>query len=119
MNALAPYKQISAILPDDEALMHGLIHALKEEKGLLTVNHYTCRGVGAIGKRSPGKRFRSPRPKALRMLSVIVEPSRQDEIFEFIFERAEMDKPMGGLLFVGPLDGATAFLMPDGIEDEA
>ena len=104
MNALAPYKQISAILPDDEALMHGLIHALKEEKGLLTVNHYTCRGVGAIGKRSPGKRFRSP---------------RQDEIFEFIFERAEMDKPMGGLLFVGPLDGATSFLMPDGIEDEA
>ena len=112
------YKQISAILPDDESLLHALIHGLKEEKSILSFDHHSCRGVGAIGKRSGGRRFRSPPPKALRMLSVLVEPERADEIFEYIYTKADMDKPMGGILFMGPLDGATAFLMPEGITDE-
>ena len=113
------FKQISAILPDDEKLIHKIVHLLKDEKQLLTINHYTCRGMGAIGKRTPAKRLRPEAPKALRMLSVLVESSRADEIFNFIFDHAEIDKPMGGLLFMGELDLTTAFLMPEGIEDES
>ena len=37
------------------------------------------------------------------MLSVLVEPERADEIFEYIYTKADMDKPMGGILFMGPL----------------
>ena len=118
MNKQESYKQISAILPDDEALLRDLVQGLKEEKSILAFDHHTCRGVGAIGKRSGGRRFRSPPAKALRMLSVLVEPARADEIFEYIYTKADMDKPMGGILFMGPLDSGTAFLMPDGVADE-
>ena len=118
MTGQQSFKQISAILPDDETLLHSLVHGLKEEKSILSFDHHTCRGVGAIGKRSAGRRFRAPPAKALRMLSVLVEPERADEIFEYIYTKADMDKPMGGVLFMGPLDGATAFLMPDGLADE-
>ena len=63
MSAQQSYKQISAILPDDEALLHALVHGLKEEKSILSFDHHTCRGVGAIGKRSAGRRFRSPQQR--------------------------------------------------------
>ena len=76
---------------------------IEEEKSILSFDHHTCRGVGAIGKRSAGRRFRSPPAKALRMLSVLVEPERADEIFEYIYTKADMDKPMGGILVHGPL----------------
>jgi len=115
---LETFKQISAILPDDEALLHDLIHGLKEELGILAFDHHTCRGVGAIGKRSAGRRFRTPPAKALRMLSVLVKPERADEVFEYIFVKAKVDRPMGGIVYMGPLDGSTALMMPDGIQDE-
>lgn len=118
MSPSQPFKQISAILPDDEALLHELIHGLKDEKAILAFDHHSCRGVGAIGKRATMRRFRAPQPKALRMLSILVEPARADEIFEYVYEKAQIDRPMGGILFMGPLDAATAFLMPEGVVDE-
>tara|TARA_B100000579_G_scaffold397303_1_gene376761 strand:- start:640 stop:1005 length:366 start_codon:yes stop_codon:yes gene_type:complete len=118
MSQLESYKQISAILPDDDALIRKIVQGLKQDKGLLTLNHYTCRGLGAIGRRGAVKRFRAPSPKSLRMLSVLVKPEQADDIFAFIFEIAEMDRPMGGILFMGPLEGGTLFTMPEGISDE-
>ena len=53
-----------------------------------------------------------------RMLSVLVEPSRADAVFEYIYVKAKVDRPMGGIVYMGPLDGATAFLMPEGVQDE-
>ena len=81
---LETYKQISAILPDDEPLLHELIHGLKDELGILAFDHHSCRGIGALGKRSAGRRFRAPPAKALRMLSVLVAPDRAEEVFEYI-----------------------------------
>ena len=52
------------------------------------------------------------------MLSVLVEPSRADAVFEYIYVKAKVDRPMGGIVYMGPLDGATAFLMPEGVQDE-
>ena len=60
MTAQQSYKQISAILPDDEALLHARPRSKGGEVDSL-FDHHTCRGVGAIGKRSAGRRFRSPR----------------------------------------------------------
>ena len=115
---LETYKQISAVLPDDEPLLHDLIHGLKDELGILAFDHHSCRGIGALGKRSPGRRFRTPPAKALRMLSVLVTPDRADEVFEYIYFKAKVDRPMGGIVFMGPLNGATAFVMPEGVQDE-
>ena len=115
---LETFKQISAILPDDEPLLRELVQGLKDELGILAFDHHTCRGVGAIGKRSAGKRFRTPPAKALRMLSVLVTPERADEVFDYIYVKAKVDRPMGGVVYMGPLNGATAFVMPEGIQDE-
>lgn len=115
--ALEASKQIWAILPDDESLIHEVIHALKDEKNILTAHQITCRGIGAVGR--PGRGFRAgTRPKALRLLTVIVAADRADEIFDFVFETANVNRPLGGIVFSGPLEGATAFLIPEGVEEE-
>ena len=116
-NSLKPSKQIWAILPDDDRITK-VVHALKDEKGLLAAHQISCRGLGAVGRSAPGKRFRPRRPRSLRLLTVIVPEENADEIFDFVYEKAEVNRPMGGLVFMGPLDGATAFTMPIGVEDE-
>ena len=70
-------KQIWAILPDDEKLIHGVIHALKDEKKILTAHQIVCRGIGAVGR--PGRGFRANvRPKGLRLLTVVVAADRRE-----------------------------------------
>ena len=95
-----------------------VVQALKDEKGILTAHQTTCRGVGAVGRPEQARRFRSEPPKLLRLLTVVVPEERADEIFDFVFERAEVNQPMGGIVFMGSLDGATAFLLPEGVHDE-
>ena len=111
-------KKIWAILPDDDHITT-VVQALKDEKGILTAHQTSCRGIGAVGRREPEKGFRSPPPKTLRLLTVVVPEDQADEVFDFVFEKAEVNKPMGGIVFMGPLDGATAFLLPEGVDDEA
>lgn len=110
-------KQIYAILPDDDRVTE-VVRLLRKEKNILTAHQITCRGMGAVGRSGPGRRLRSQAPKSLRLLTIVVEEERADEIFEFVFHKAEVDKPMGGIVFMGALDGATAFLVPEGVEDE-
>ena len=119
LSSMLASKQIWAILPDDDAVVHSVIHGLKDDKNILTAHQITCRGMGAVGRSGPGRRFRSRPPKSLRLLTVVVPSARADEIFDYIHDKADVNRPMGGIVFMGPLDGATAFLLPDGIEDEA
>ncbi|MEC9466245.1 MAG: hypothetical protein VX834_10695 [Myxococcota bacterium] len=116
--AMLPSKQIYAILPDDEDLIHRVIHALKDEKQILTAHQITCRGMGAVGRAARSPRFRSRPPKSLRLLTVVVPEDRADEVFDFVHDKANVNRPMGGIVFMGPLEGATAFLIPEGVEDE-
>ena len=116
--AMKESKQIWAILPDDEKLIHRVIHALKDEKGILTAHQITCRGMGAVGRPGRVSRFGTRPPKSLRLLTVVVPEDQADEVFDFIYHEANVDRPMGGIVFIGPLDGATAFLVPEGVEDE-
>jgi nitrogen regulatory protein PII len=117
-SSLSPGKQIWAILPDDDHVTE-VVRALKEEKNVLTAHQITCRGMGAVGRGVPGRRLRGRPPKSLRLLTVVVPEDQADDIFDFILENAEVDKPMGGIVFMGPLDGATAFTLPEGVQDEA
>ena len=117
--SLESSKQIWAILPDDDATIYKLLNALKDEKGILTAHQITCRGIGSVGRASAAGGFRKRPSKALRLLTLVVPETAADEVFDFVYERADVGKPMGGIVFMGALDGATAFILPDGVEDEA
>ena len=114
-NSLKPSKQIWAILPDDDRISK-VVPELKNEKGILTAHQINCRGMGAVSRSAPGNAFVQ---EASQLASHrIVSEEKADEIFDFVYEQAEVNRPMGGIVFMGPLDGATAFTMPLGISDE-
>ena len=91
---------------------------LKNEKNILTAHQIICRGIGAVGRPGRGFRVGSRPPKSLRLLTVVVREDQADEIFDFVFDKANVNRPMGGIVFIGPLDGATAFLVPEGVAEE-
>ena len=50
--------------------------------------------------------------------SISGQDDRADEIFEFIYHEARIDRPHGGLIYVTGLDRATPFVLPDLPEEE-
>ena len=101
-------KLISAILPKGAGL--GVISKLKEEKNIITANLNYARGTGKI---TP-KKYRSAVVESEKeVLTVIVDEGRADEIFEYIYDVAEINKPHGGLLYMYPLLQSSEYHLPD------
>ena len=47
------------------------------------------------------------------IMAVTVNQNKADDIFEFIFERAEINRPHGGIMFQQKLTAATTYSLPD------
>lgn len=108
MKVLADEKLITCILPHGRAL--AVLEALKEELGILTATMYHARGTGRmtpLAWRGVGEAAEKD------VVTVVVPASRADEVFGFIYERAGIDRPHGGILYQQPLWKSTEFLLPE------
>lgn len=111
-----PSKLITGTFPDDGTAQK-LIKALKAEKGIITANMFQCRGLGGTDEPA-GRLGRLPPAKSVRVVSVVVPANRADELFDYICDEADIYRPHGGLVYQSALQSATAFSLPEGIEDE-
>jgi len=92
-------KLITCITPKGKGLP--IAKMLYEEKGINTVNINSGRGGGRRGRIE------------VDVLTVVISEKRADEIFEYIFFEAEVNKIHGGFMYQGNLQGATPFTLPD------
>ncbi len=102
------HKLITCILPIGVA--HSVVQTLKDEKQIVTANVSNARGLGKLTHlkhRSLGDESEK------QILTVVVPDDQADEIFEFIYHEARIDHPHGGLVYMGSLERATAFVLPD------
>ncbi len=106
-------KLISAILPKGVAL--NVIRKLKEEKNINTVTLNYARGTGKL---TAIKYKKSVVQREQEILTVVVEEERSEEIFEYIYEQADVNKPHGGLMYMHPLMQSTEYLLPDVLEEK-
>jgi nitrogen regulatory protein PII len=83
---------------------------LAAEMGIVTGTVHSARGVGKLTpliERGIGEQTEKD------ILLVTVSAERADEIFEFLFYAAAIDRPHGGLIFMTRLVHCTPFTLPD------
>lgn len=105
-------KLITAILPKGTSL--NVVDKLKHEKLLTTANFNYARGMGKL---TPAKYRGIGETSEKEVLTVVVEEAQADEIFEYIFDIADINRPHGGIIYMQALMQSTAFVLPDVTEE--
>ena len=87
------YRVLTCIMPAG----HGteVLEALRRETGVINAFAHHARGVGTHSLRH---RIYSDEKQ---ILTVLVEASRADEVFQFLFYSAGLDSPHAGMLMMG------------------
>lgn len=83
-------------------------------RGITRTGHSPARG-SAIG--DPVESDGLPRQFEKEVVTCVVDASEADEVFAFIFETAEIDRPHGGFMYMERLGRASAYALPDGMKE--
>ncbi|MBF0247188.1 MAG: hypothetical protein HQL36_03820 [Alphaproteobacteria bacterium] len=96
---------ITCVLPKDRGVP--LIQRLRDEMGVDSANVTTGRTRGLVESISYGEW------SEVDILSVVTSRDKADEVFDFLFDAADIDHPKGGLMYMGRLDLNTMFTLPE------
>ncbi|MBT4161444.1 MAG: hypothetical protein HOC70_14355 [Gammaproteobacteria bacterium] len=101
-------KLIACVLPKGRAMP--LQQALVDEKGIQCGNFHFGRGIGRdshIRERGIGEQ------QEREIFEVVVSEDMADEIFEYIFFKAEMSEPHGGMIYMTDVPRSTVMTLPE------
>lgn len=106
-NIVADARLIVCIVPKGKALF--LKKALIEEHGIQAADFHHARGVRQSSLSAKG--LGEQRQKDVLQVSVPKEVA--DEIFEYIFFKADMNKPHGGIIYMVKTPRMTSMTLPE------
>lgn len=107
---------ITCVLPNDGS-DRLLLLAMRSEKGITRADSVTCRGLAALrGVRTKGGRL--PEPTLIKMVTVVVAEAEAEALFDYLFEKAPIDRPGGGVIFLSKPIVSTSFSLPEGVPAE-
>ncbi|MBI2993613.1 MAG: hypothetical protein HYY48_05485 [Gammaproteobacteria bacterium] len=109
----AEHKLITCILPHGIAL--DVLKKLKDEKGIIEASVSNARGMGKL---TPLAHRGLAEQAEKEIMNVVVPSARADELFEYMFHEARIDRPHGGIIFMAALQHATPFVLPDVPEEQ-
>ena len=107
MKALTNQKIITCLIPKENSKALEVAKLLHDEKGINSTSVNSGRGSGLARAISYGAWVE------VDVLTVIVSEERASEIFAYIFDKVDINRPHSGFLFQGDLSKATPFSLPD------
>jgi len=110
----AQQKVITCVLPMGKAAP--VLKVLVKERELTAVDIHYARGVGRI---TPLRHRGIGETSEREILTVAVPANEADELFEYIYELAEVDRPHGGLMYMHGLAASTGFALPTDLPEES
>jgi hypothetical protein len=106
-------KLISCVLPDD-GTEKKLIRALRDEKQITRANSISCRGMAVLAD-AETKFGELPKPVLARKVDVVVSEADADELYDYIYEKANIGRPEGGVLWLAALTLTSPFALPENV----
>ena len=106
-------RMITCVIPQGTAIP--LMKSLKTEKGIDAAFIHSARGSGMVtpfGRRGIGQQIEKD------IMHVMVSAKEAEEVFEYLYEHAHIDRPHGGLIYMEKLSSGTAFILPDLPQEE-
>jgi len=101
-------KLISCILPRGTAL--DVLQKLKDEKNIIEASVHNARGMGKL---TPQAHRGIGEQTEKELLNVAVPGDRAEELFEYIYDIANINRPHGGIIYMCKLQQSSPFIMPD------
>ena len=109
-------KLITCVLPDD-GTEKKLLRDLRDEKQITRANSVSCLGLGGVVE-ARTKFDELPQPILVRKVDVVVPEDKADELYDYIYEKANIGRPQGGVIWQATLTLTSPFALPQDVPVE-
>ncbi|MGL1931836.1 MAG: hypothetical protein OCC45_08760 [Desulfotalea sp.] len=109
-------KLISCLLPND-GTASSLIQILRDEKKITRSFSTKCMGLAALAD-AKTKFGELPQPTLVKRVDVVVPSKDANELYDFIYKQASIDRPQGGMIWMSDLGLASPFCLPTDVPFE-